>query len=486
MSRMRSFVKRMSSVLLIAGICFQMHPVQLQAAEPERVLIWSDEFDALEIDSEKWTATDQIYMENGCAVLPASYQEESGEWSQSWLTTQGRFGFQYGRLEARIKMTAYPGEFPAFWTMGYNKQSKNTDSDIDGCRWSKCGEIDIMEEYSPNGNIAEPGAALHWCNNWLERNQSKSIGRLTGMNTTQWHIYAMEWDENGIEIFYDDVSVGVIDYNELDYYNNMNPFEMPQYILFDNLINDPKIADTKLTSKMWIDWVRVYSPEDEISVVKETGITLEEVGTRKAIQSGKMAVGDSAYINVRFIPENVVNQSYQLISANENIIKVNGGVLTAVAPGETEVVAVSPNGKMDAWQIEVFYDDKKDDLSAIQLESADSYLLKQKAWYWGENARSLDTNAQKIHSGLIKVSPNTTYEIAVTNQCMGTKINIIEYTKDGSYIKWADYKDGILKTGKDAGYVRINMTLSKSGITMNYGDYLEYLKYSNFVINKKG
>ncbi len=69
---------------------------------------------------------------------------------------------------------------------------------------------------------------------------------------------------------------------------------------------------------------------------------------------------------------------------------------------------------------------------------------------------------------------------------MGTKINIIEYTKDGSYIKWADYKDGILKTGKDAGYVRINMTLSKSGITMNYGDYLEYLKYSNFVINKKG
>ena len=486
MSRMRSFVKRMSSVLLIAGICFQMHPVQLQAAEPERVLIWSDEFDALEIDSEKWKATDQIYMENGCAVLPAAYQEDTGEWSQSWLTTQGRFGFKYGRLEARIKMTAYPGEFPAFWTMGYNKQSKDADSDIDGCRWSKCGEIDIMEEYSLNGSIANPGAALHWCNSWLERNQSQSIGKIANMNTTQWHVYAMEWDENGIEIFYDNISVGVINYNELDYYNNMNPFEMPQYILFDNLINDPKIADTKLTSKMWIDWVRVYAPKDEVTVVTETGISLEEVGTRKAIQNGKMAVGDSAYINVRFIPENVVNQSYQLISANESIIKVNGGVLTAVAPGKTEVVAVSPNGKMDAWQIEVFYDDKKDDLSAIQLESADSYLLKQKAWYWGENSRSLDISVQKIHSGLIKVSPNTTYEIAIKNQCMGTKINIIEYAQDGSYIKWADYKDGVLKTGKDAGYVRINMTLSKSGITVNYGDYLEYLKYSNFVINKKG
>lgn len=486
MRRIKDLLKRTASVVLLAGILAQMCPEQLQAAETGRVLVWSDEFEGKRIDTKKWSATDNIYLENGRAVLPAAYQKDTGEWSQSWLTTQGRFGFRYGRLEARIKMTAYPGEFPAFWTMGYNKQSKDADSDIDGCRWSKCGEIDIMEEYSPNGTFAAPGAALHWCNNWLSRNQSKSIGKFANLNTTQWHVYAMEWDEKGIEIIYDDISVGYITYNELDYYNNMNPFEMPQFILFDNLINQPENANTKLTSKMWIDWVRVYAPKDEVTVVTENSITLKEAGTRKAIQNGKMAVGDSAYMDVVFAPENVVNQSYQLLSADENIVRVNGGVLTAVAPGKTAVAAISPNGKTDVIALEVFYDDKKNDLSGTDLSSVDSLLAQEQTWYWGENGRELDIGAQKIHTGLIKVSPNTTYKIATENQCLATKISVIEYAKDGKYLKWAEYKDGILKTGKEAAYVRINMTLSKSGMTMNYGDYLWYLKYSNFMIDKIG
>lgn len=486
MRRIKDLLKRTAGVVLLAGILTQMCPEQLQAAETGRVLVWSDEFEGKRIDPEKWSATDNIYMENGCVVLPAMYQKDTGKWSESWLTTEGRFGFRYGRLEARIKMTAYPGEFPAFWTMGYNKQSKDADSDIDGCRWSKCGEIDIMEENSPNGMTAAPGAALHWCNNWLERNQSKSIGKIGNINTTQWHVYAMEWDEKGIEIFYDDISAGYIDYNELDYYNNINPFEMPQSILFDNLINKPENANTKLTSKMWIDWVRVYAPKDEAAIVTEKSVTLRETGTRKAIQNGKMAVGDSAYMDVVFAPENVTNQSYRLVSADENVVHVNGGVLTAVAPGKTAVAAISPNGKTDVIALEVFYDDKKNDLSGTDLASADSLLTQEQTWYWGENSHELDMGAKKIHTGLIKVSPNTTYKIATANQCMAMKISVIEYTKDGKYLTWAEYKDGILKTGESTEYVRLNMTLSKSGMTMNYSDYLWYLRYSSFIIDKIG
>lgn len=452
----------------------------------QRALVWSDEFEETDIDLNKWSATQDVYVENGCAVLPVSFQKDTNNWSESWLTTEGRFGFQYGRLEARIKMTAYPGEFPAFWTMGYNKQSKDAQGDIDGCRWSKCGEIDIMEEYDANGVGANPGAALHWCNDWLERNQSRSIGKLANLDTRQWHVYAMEWDADGIEIFYDEVSVGYIDYNELDYYNDMNPFSMPQFILFDNLIINEEVANTSLTPKMWIDWVRVYASKEESNVVTETEITMEEIGTRKAIKDGRIAVGDSAYMDVVFTPENVVNQSYQLISMDEDIIHVNGGVLTAVTPGKTEVVAVSPNGKMYVLPLEVFYDDRKNNLSKTSLEKAESFLIQENTWYWGEYIRSLDSSVQKIHTGLIKVSPNTNYEIVVKNQCLAAKINIIEYRADGTYIKWADYnKQGILKTGTDAAYVRINMTLSKSGITMNFGDYLEYMKYTNFTINKK-
>ena len=210
----------MTGIVILSEVGIHCSMVSAQEKTAERALIWSDEFEGTEVDLNKWSVTQNVYVENGCAVLPASYQEDIDEWNESRLTTRGHFGFQYGRLEARIKMTAYPGEFPAFWTMGYNKQSKYADDDLDGCRWSKCGEIDIMEEYAANGVNANPGAALHWCNKWLERNQSKSIGKISNFDTQQWHIYAMEWDENGIEIFYDDISVGYIDYNELDYYRS--------------------------------------------------------------------------------------------------------------------------------------------------------------------------------------------------------------------------------------------------------------------------
>lgn len=473
-------------LVLVTGVYFNVGTVSATEINNQRVLIWADEFDGKEIDKNKWSVTNNIYLENGSVVLPVSYNQSTKQWSQAWLTTQGRFGFKYGRLEARIKMTAYPGEFPAFWTMGYNKQSRNAENDIDGCRWSKCGEIDIMEEYNPNGTTANPGAAIHWCNGWLDRNQSKGIGKFADFDTRQWHIYAMEWDENGIAIFYDDISVGYIEHQDLDYYNDMNPFEMPHQILFDNLINDTDVANKSLTSKMWIDWVRVYAPKTQNNIVIENKIELVETGSRKAIKSGRIAVGDSAYMDVLYTPENVINQSYQLLSANENIISVNGGVLTAVSPGVTAIAAVTPEGKTSFMILEVYYDTHKNNLSNVNLENASLYLCQKDAWYWGENSKEINTKSNTIHTGLIKVQPNATYEISTLNQCLSAKINIIEYGEDGRYIKWSDYsKDGILKTGKDAKYIRINMILSKSGITMNYGDYMEYLKYSSFSIKKK-
>ena len=135
-------------------------------------------------------------------------------------------------------------------------------------------------------------------------------------------------------------------------------------------------------------------------------------------------------------------------------------------------------------ELEVYLDVAKYDLSNVKLENTDLLLQQEKTWFWGENSRDWDITTQKIHTSLIKVSPNTTYEIAVANECLSAGINVIEYRADGRYIKWADYKDGILKTGKDAEYIRINLKMSKSGMTMNYSDYLEYLKYSTFVITK--
>ena len=52
------------------------------------------------------------------------------------LKTAGRFSFQYGTVEARIKVPRGPGLWPAFWALGSN---------FDTVGWPLCGELDVME-----------------------------------------------------------------------------------------------------------------------------------------------------------------------------------------------------------------------------------------------------------------------------------------------------------------------------------------------------
>ncbi|NBU32132.1 MAG: glycoside hydrolase family 16 protein [Actinobacteria bacterium] len=67
------------------------------------------------------------------------------------LNTQGKLGFKYGRIEARIKMPKGDGTWPALWLLGKN---------INRVNWPTCGEIDIVEvgtdPYVANSTIHGP------------------------------------------------------------------------------------------------------------------------------------------------------------------------------------------------------------------------------------------------------------------------------------------------------------------------------------------
>lgn len=58
------------------------------------------------------------------------------DYTSGRIKTQGLFEQQHGRIEARIKLPAGAGLWPAFWMLGNNFP-------VDG--WPICGEIDIME-----------------------------------------------------------------------------------------------------------------------------------------------------------------------------------------------------------------------------------------------------------------------------------------------------------------------------------------------------
>ena len=59
-----------------------------------------------------------------------------GRYTSARLNTKDLKTFQYGRFEARIRIPAGQGMWPAFWLLG---------EDIDTVHWPACGEQDVME-----------------------------------------------------------------------------------------------------------------------------------------------------------------------------------------------------------------------------------------------------------------------------------------------------------------------------------------------------
>lgn len=131
-------------------------------------LVWSDEFTGTAAQTSpnpaNWTydtgATGwgngelEIYCSYGSNVAPCdrkrpnayvgndgylhvvARQPNQNVYTSARLKTQGLQSFQYGRIEASIRMPEGQGLWPAFWMLG---------NSINTVEWPACGEMDIME-----------------------------------------------------------------------------------------------------------------------------------------------------------------------------------------------------------------------------------------------------------------------------------------------------------------------------------------------------
>ena len=253
-------------LLLTACASRAPEPGTAAAAASEWQLVWQDEFDGNAIDRSKWQfehgghgwgnnelqhytdRPENARIENGMLVIEArkeTYAEQ--QYTSARLITKGLHSWQYGRIEARMKLPQGQGIWPAFWMLGHQFPT---------VAWPQAGEIDIMEFIGrePNkvyGTLHGPGYS-----------GAQGFGghiELPKPVSADFHQFAIEWNADEIRWFIDGKP-----------FHRATPadvagewvYRQPFYLLLNLAVggNWPGYPDasTSFPQQFQVDYVRVY------------------------------------------------------------------------------------------------------------------------------------------------------------------------------------------------------------------------------------
>jgi beta-glucanase (GH16 family) len=232
-------------------------------------LVWHDEFDAPEIDRANWNFDEgaggwgngeaQFYtsrpenarIESGVLIIEARQEKYEGSYyTSARLKTQDLREFQYGRIEARLKVPSGAGTWPAFWMLGSSFNGKN---------WPDCGEIDIMEYVGREpdlviGTAHGPGySGALGLSKWNRQEYNISDA---------FHTYAIEWQPGQVQWYYDGAEYFTV--TRADVGDREWVFDQPFFVILNLAIGGTLGGtiglDTKFPKQFEVDYVRVFQP----------------------------------------------------------------------------------------------------------------------------------------------------------------------------------------------------------------------------------
>ena len=236
-------------------------------------LVWLDEFNGTTIDQKNWTfdkggngwgnvemeyytdRPENAREENGLLVIEARQEQYEGlPYTSARLNSRGLQEFQYGRIEARMKLPSGQGMWPAFWMLGSNAS------------WPLGGEIDIMEYIGKTPNtvyqtVHGPG--------YSGTNGIGSHFALTADSLkNDFHVYAIEWAPNEIRWYVDDLQVFKMTPDQIPA-GTQWVYDHPFFIILNLAVGGswPGFPDstTIFPQQLQVDYVRVYQKPDQIT-----------------------------------------------------------------------------------------------------------------------------------------------------------------------------------------------------------------------------
>jgi beta-glucanase (GH16 family) len=259
-------MKRIISLILIGFLFLTACASEYKWNSQGWNLVWSDEFNGTTIDTENWVfdkggsgwgnaeleyytdRPENARIENGMLVIEARQEKYQGlTYTSARLNTRGLQEFQYGRIEARLKLPSGQGIWPAFWMLGSNSV------------WPMGGEIDIMEY------IGKTPDTVYQTVHGPGYSGAKGIGSHFVLSAdslkNDFQVFAVEWQPDEIRWFVDAQEVFKVTPDKLPA-GTQWVFNHPFFIIINLAVGGgwPGYPDstTVFPQQFQVDYVRVY------------------------------------------------------------------------------------------------------------------------------------------------------------------------------------------------------------------------------------
>jgi beta-glucanase (GH16 family) len=250
------------------------------------VQVWSDEFNGAagaRIDSTKWSyersdgcaqgscgwgnnekeyytdASENIALNGRGQLMIVARRAPAGLtcgygpclYTSARITTRGKMEAAPGRVEARIKLPAGQGLWPAFWMLGHN---------FPVIGWPACGELDIME--NKGSQPSTTSSAVHGPGYSGDTPFAHSHNLASGLLADDFHTFAVEWDSVAVRFFVDGNAHYTVTRDAARRYGQ-SILDQPFFLLLNLAVGghfdgDPQ-SDAIFPATMLVDYVRVYA-----------------------------------------------------------------------------------------------------------------------------------------------------------------------------------------------------------------------------------